>query len=358
MKPTRLLIALLLLPALRTLAQCSFTPTVTPNNLILCPNSQDTIWTQTSDSYQWYKDNVLLPGATNRYYVVDAFQDSGSEFKVAATQAGCTATSANVLVDGWAFLPVSVVSRGGATGFAIDPSNGSVILCDSTRLHARDTLYLTVNAPYTTGVKWYRNGGLLPGVSSPTLKIAEAGSYYVEGAPATCPNYGQRSLPVEVVVRQPTRPLITQVGSQLQANPPAGQSLSSYQWYLNGVAIGGATSNVYNPTTLGTYWVQAEDPSCYTISSPFQLTALAARGSALAQQTSVYPNPTRGLVYFAAPVRLTATLYSLTGQAVRTAAPATTLDLHGLPDGMYLLQLRGPDGAIVKTEKLVKAAQE
>src|SRR5215510_8040249 len=86
-------------------AQCPFDPTVTPNNLILCPNESDTLWTQVYDSYQWYKDGNLIPGATNQYYVVNAFTDGGSYFAVSATASSCTEMSPQVLVDGWAFLP-------------------------------------------------------------------------------------------------------------------------------------------------------------------------------------------------------------------------------------------------------------
>ena len=57
-------------------AQCNYVPTVYPADLILCPNATDTLWTQVYDSYQWYKDDSLIQGATNRYYVVDQYWDA------------------------------------------------------------------------------------------------------------------------------------------------------------------------------------------------------------------------------------------------------------------------------------------
>ena len=348
---------LLSLPALRATAQCALNPTVTPNNLLLCPNTQDTIRTQAFDTYQWYKDNVLLPGATKRYYVVDAYEDSGSEFKVAVAQGSCQDTSANVLVDGRAYAGVTVGMRGGATGYATDPTNGTTILCDSTRLFARDTLYLEMRLPYTTNVQWYRNGQLLPGATSTKLTVSEPGDYDAQGSPATCPNFVGHSLPITVELRTPTLPLITQVGGQLVATASPGDTLSMYQWYLNGAAIAGATSNTHTPTTSGTYWVQAVDSYCYTISRVFKFALLPTRGSALGRQTTIYPNPTRGLVRVEAPVGLSAIVRNLTGQVVRTVPQATQVDLSGLPDGLYLLQLNGPDGAVVKVEKIVKVGQ-
>jgi len=61
-----------------SVAQCPFDPTVTPADLILCPNSQGELATQSYDSYQWYKEGNPIPGATGQTLVVDAYNDSGS----------------------------------------------------------------------------------------------------------------------------------------------------------------------------------------------------------------------------------------------------------------------------------------
>src|SRR5689334_22821490 len=116
---------------------CPFDPTVTPNNLILCPNESDTLWTQVYDSYQWYKDSVLIPGATNQYYVVTS-NDAGSLFSVAATDSNCTEMSPQVLVDGWAFLPPFVMQEGDQGWF------------DAQYIHlcSGDTLILILMPPY------------------------------------------------------------------------------------------------------------------------------------------------------------------------------------------------------------------
>src|SRR5690606_8282712 len=102
-------------------AQCPFTATVTPNNLILWPSTQDTLWTQVYDSYQWYKAGQPIAGATNQYLVVDHFMDAGSEFSVEVTANSCTEMSDTVLVDGWAFLPPVVMHEG---AFHTDPLTG------------------------------------------------------------------------------------------------------------------------------------------------------------------------------------------------------------------------------------------
>src|SRR6478752_7838559 len=77
-------------------AQCDFNVTIQPGNPIFCPGDRDTLLTQKYDSYQWFKNNKPIPGATNRFLFITQEQDEGSLFKVAGTKDGCTDTSRNV----------------------------------------------------------------------------------------------------------------------------------------------------------------------------------------------------------------------------------------------------------------------
>ncbi len=155
-------------------AQCPHDPTISPSGVILCPNSQDTLWTQVYDTYQWYKDGNLIPGAVNPYYVVDYFLDGGSYFSVEATLNGCAELSLPVLVDGWAFLPVTVQTIGYKDTLCLG-----------------DTLWLVLNLPYDTLIQWTNNGVPIPGANGDTLVVTMSGSYSVSAAPSLCPGYIQ-----------------------------------------------------------------------------------------------------------------------------------------------------------------------
>ncbi|HMC97050.1 MAG TPA: hypothetical protein VKG92_05340 [Flavobacteriales bacterium] len=109
MRSTLLPLAALL--ALQVVGQCPFDPTISPTEVILCPNGSQLLSTQTYDSWQWYKDGDLIPGATAQTYLVSN-NDIGSEFSVACTLAGCTEMSPAVLVDGWVFLLPYVIHGG------------------------------------------------------------------------------------------------------------------------------------------------------------------------------------------------------------------------------------------------------
>ena len=150
------------------------TPTIFPNNLILCPNTSDTLFTEEWDSYQWFKDGNLIQNATGQYYVVDAFTDGGSNFSVEATLNNCTQMSAEVLVDGWVFLPPYVITEG---------------LSDT--LCIGDTLLLIMGLPYDTLIQWTRNNQPIPNGTNDTLVVTIGGSYSVSGAPSICPGFVQ-----------------------------------------------------------------------------------------------------------------------------------------------------------------------
>ena len=211
-------------------------PTITPNNLILCPNESDTLWTQVYDNYQWFKDGNLIPGANNQYLVVDYFNYAGSQVHVEVDSAGVIAQSAPVLVDGWAFLPPFVIQDGNYT----IGSMGEMIICPG------DTAYLILGLPYDTNIQWTDNGIAIPNANSDTLIITQAGLYNVTGSPAQCPNYVQSLFDdVQVVIAPPLSPTITPNSLILCPNESDTlwtQQFGNYQWYKDGNLIPGATN--------------------------------------------------------------------------------------------------------------------
>jgi hypothetical protein len=147
---------------------------VTPNNLILCPGAADTLWTQSYQAYQWYKNGVLQPGDTLRYRRVSSV-DAGSMFSVDATLNGCTERSPQVMVDGWVFLMPVVATYGLRTPQCIG-----------------DTLTLRLLSPYEVNIQWTNGGVPIAGATDDTLLVTTDGDYSVSGSPEICPNYIQQ----------------------------------------------------------------------------------------------------------------------------------------------------------------------
>ena len=237
-----------------------FTPTITPTNLILCPNESDTLWTQVYDSYQWYKDGVAIPGANQQYLVVDYFNDAGYYFKVEVDSAGFFETSDSVLVDGWAFLPVFVIQEG---QFVPGPT-GEMLMCPG------DTVYLILGLPYDTNIQWTENGNVIPGATNDTLVVTQSGLYHVTGSPSQCPNYVQGLFDdITVIVQGPPMPVISLTGNNLTT-----QAGYTYQWYHDGnpLSINSNTIPLQGP---GTYTVTITDANgCTAESNPFVVTSV------------------------------------------------------------------------------------
>jgi hypothetical protein len=164
---------------LNIFSQCAFDATVTPNNLIMCPDDTAFLTTEVYNDYQWYKDGVLIPGATNQTLMVTANNDAGSQFYVAATLGPCTENSDTVLVDGWAFLPPYVITNTTPVMFG---GSGEAYYCAGTIVE------LELGTPYDTNITWYESGSPIPGETNPIIHITQSGNYTVSGAPNICPN--------------------------------------------------------------------------------------------------------------------------------------------------------------------------
>lgn len=245
-------------------AQCTFTPTITPAEVILCPGEGVELGTQVYASYQWYRDGQPIAGATQQTLAVDYFSDSGYSFTVLAEEDGCFEQSAPVLVDGWVFLPPYVIHEGDEP-IDVGP-NGESFYCEGAFVQ------LSLGMPYTENITWTLNGQPIPGANEPTLVVTASGSYSASAAPSVCPSsITPLGVTVEITFVPPTQPVISEVDGQLCATPPG----ETYQWYLNGVAILSTNTPCIQAEEAGSYTVRVFYPNnCQVISDPYLSTAI------------------------------------------------------------------------------------
>lgn len=138
----------------------------------------------------------------------------------------------------------------------------------------------------------------------------------------------------------PPIPTITVNSSDLQST-----SATTYQWYLNGDLINGATSQNFTPTQSGIYVVRTTDVNgcVYRYSAGYSYSISTDINNFETKNVSIYPNPTTGIVDVDFnyqnfnSVRIN--VYDMYGKTVMTSADNWRLDLSSLPNGMYTLAI-------------------
>lgn len=139
----------------------------------------------------------------------------------------------------------------------------------------------------------------------------------------------------------PSQPTISLSGSDLSST-----SATTYQWYLNGNLIAGATSQNYTPSQSGIYVVRITDANgcVYAYSKGYShSTTTSIYESAETTGVSVYPNPSSGIIEIDLNYQNTNTIsilvYDTFGKLVLTSENNSKIDLSALSNGVYTLAI-------------------
>jgi hypothetical protein len=237
-------------------------------NVQLCPGSSQPLFaTEGFDRYQWYRGGLPIDGATSRRY--DA-KDSGQYAVQVFSKQGCPSPLSNP--------PVSI-SNGAIIPGVVSSGSGSFTTCRGTSLQLSITIPDSLLSKAT--IEWTRaSGGAVLGTSR-TLTVSDAGQYkvsvqFLNNIP--CPI----STTVTVaVVDNPTPIVVTPTGGNTYCQ---GGSLTldagdfvTYQWFLGGTAISGATMRTLVVRAPGTYTVRVTaSGGCSGTSAPFAVQELPA----------------------------------------------------------------------------------
>lgn len=204
----------------------------------------------------------------------------------------------------------------------------------------------TLTASGANSYEWYdqRSGTLVFEGPSLSVVLYEDWQFTVIGRN----NMGCESIEVfEVNISGPPTPTITMQGSQLVSSAAAG-----YQWYLDGNPIAGATQQSILPPSSGAYIVEVfGTDGCAAISEPFVLNLTGTSDPEdISATMRAFPNPTTGALQLEMDNdiqgELAIEVRNALGQAVlrqqvekRTERLSVPLDLAGLPDGLYVVNV-------------------
>lgn len=223
--------------------------------LTICAGDSVTL----SSSYP--NGNVWNPGGSSNQSLVVT---SPGTYSVSYTNAaGCTANSNPVQVNVNPAPPAPVVNPG-----------GPLIICADGAI----VLYSNISG----GNTWYPNGE-----TNDSITVFSAGNYYVTNSNGNCTSQASNIVVVNPG-NNPTTPIITLGANDTLFSSPA----FSYQWYLDGNIIPGATSSFYVATTSGNYSVViSNEDGCTASSLPFEFNASNGFKEELSIPFVLSPNP-------------------------------------------------------------------
>lgn len=172
-------------------------------------------------------------------------------------------------------------------------------------------------------------------------------------------NYLEAS-PVDVsFCIKPTKPvitpttLLTSTTSQLTSSNENGN-----QWYFNGTAIAGATSNTYLASESGSYTVVTTADDCVSESSAAAVLLVVSLENDLTN-IEVYPNPVQDYLYIHLPQGdykpAHISLIDVYGREIESRKAITTseqFNISTLANGHFYVRIKVGDGTVVK--RLVK----
>ncbi|MGQ9863460.1 MAG: PKD domain-containing protein [Bacteroidia bacterium] len=234
-------------------AQVSPTPSVsiTASQNPICPGRNVTFTAiptngGSNPTINWYVNGNLVASGTSLTYTTNALLNGDVVQATITSSAGCGGSApSNAITITVNPVPtvtlaasVSAVCQGTAVTFTATPTNGGP----------------------TPTYQWYVNGLLVATTNSPvyttaTLPVGLNNVHAVITSSTGCSGPGSQSNTVPVQVdATPTASISASATSicsgqtvQFIATAPAGVS---YQWYLNGVPIAGATASTYTTSTL------------------------------------------------------------------------------------------------------------
>lgn len=216
-------------------------PVALGNDLTLCTDDIMPILNAnvTANSYQWYNNGVLIPGATQQTYPVPNTTGTTSYSVIAISS--CTGTDT---VD---------VTINAAPNASLGPDT-SVCITDTLTLNAQD--------PGPT-YQWYNGGVLITGATNQTYVPTQTGLYSVVVINSNnCDDTAFVNVTVYTAAPTPTVNNVTYCSGTSITPLNAGVTGVGYQWYNGATLIPGETNQTYQPTSPGTYTVVVSAGTC------------------------------------------------------------------------------------------------
>ncbi|MFM9052010.1 MAG: T9SS type A sorting domain-containing protein [Bacteroidota bacterium] len=229
----------------------------------------------------------------------------------------------------------------------------------NTNICAGQTVYLRVLQGNGYSYQWYLNGNPINGATAFEYAATQAGSYTVN---ITSPTQNVFSNAKVVNVSTPSVATISPAGFNL-ANVNDSLLLTAgtgngftYQWYQDGIAIPGSTSDTYMATSEGDYTVIINNGGCFS-ESPIATLSYLNTGVQLPDEEGVriFPNPTQGPTSVRISTAAVLIVHDLKGRLVleRQLLPGST-EIRLEAAGTYLFEFTDSNGKVTQRRVTVE----
>jgi hypothetical protein len=379
----------------------AISPTITAGSTNFCPGGSMILTSSAATENQWYKNGVLIAGATKTTYAADAIGSytvtnfingcnsfpsvgkiitannivsppiittispasfcAGSNLKLSSNTAsgiqwqlnGTNISGANKEVyyateagDYTVLVTANgCISTATTTNYLPSPNKPILSASSAKTFCMGDNVMLVSNE--TSGNKWYKDGVLISGATGSSYSAIATGAYTDSLTNSIGCKSG--SVPMNILVKAaPAKPIINWNGTVLSANSTA----STYQWSVNNISLFGANQSNYKPLTIGFYKIQiTNSEGCGNVSDSFNLVVTALNNPATTSLTNlatVYPNPASPvlLVKFREVPNTTLEIRLMTSdgrsiQMVKTKEKLTAIPINNVPAGRYYVKITG-----------------
>ena len=210
------------------------------------------------NSYQWYKDDVLIPNATSTIYNTNL---EGS-YNIRMTQGTCSVSTGYVVIQ---TSPTTLTPRITSVSTSNDAS------CNLT------SGFLSTSSSFIGGTfQWQRNGVNILGETRYYYYPTQNGTYQVIVNQGTCTGTSnaveiQNGLGLAINTDGLTGFICGESGGTLRATSNGG----TYQWKKDGVNIG-SNSTTLSVNAIGSYTVTNTRSGCSATSNPFIIASIPA----------------------------------------------------------------------------------
>ena len=176
---------------------------------------------------------------------------------------------------------------------------------------------------------YYSGSGVISNTFNPDM--LGAGSFWISYTLTDANSCTQTENLLITVNPSPNTPLITQNASVLECNSVG----VTYQWLDSNMnPIIGETNSVFTPTSNGTYYVEVSNANCLEISEEFVFSVLS-----ISDITNFKINISESSLNIESVQPINQILiFDVMGKLVNQSKKST-IDISGLPEGIYLLKI-------------------